>query len=474
MELIEYWRIIARRKWLILLLFVTAVGSAYLASEWMRPVYEAQTTILIEEAGATLALPLLEGVPDGSSNAVQNAVEILESRSLAEATAAAVGLTLEPRSPEFSAFRERIHVRPVQGTDTIVVSVEDTDPARARDIANALVAAYIERSLDAKRTAARSAREFVEGQLRVVADELTQAEEALRRYKESEAIVAPSAQAQAVIDHIAALESGRAEAVVALEETEQQLAEIRTALASEEPTLITATTITDNPLVEGYRRRLAELEMQLAAGLESYTERHPEIVRLRAQIAEVNRELAQTAEKIVSAETVSQNPVYQGLVQQALALQVQQVATRARIDALSEQLEEAEALFSGLPEKELTLARLAREAEVSEQIYLMLREKNEEFRIQEAQETASVRVIDPAIAPTEPIKPRPKLNMAIAGFLGLFVGCGLAFLLEFLDTTLRTPQEVEQVLELPVLGQIPLVRPARAAISANGRGEAAT
>lgn len=469
MELLEYWRIVAKRKWVILLLFVAAVVSAYVASDLMTPIYEASTTMLIEDDHSVLPLPMLGGTTTGASNAVQNSVEVLKSRVLAETTASRVGLQLDPHSTAFTQFRQSISVRPVQGTDAIRIHVQNADPALAQNTANALVASFVARTLDANRLEARNAREFIDGQLSVVERDLRQSEETLRAYKQREGIVAPSEQTQTVIDQIAGLEKARAEANVAVQESERQLEEIRQAMSREEPTLVASTTITDNPMVNGYREQLADLEAQLAAALETYTERHPQIIRLKAQIEEVNQKLSNEAAKIVSAETHTRNPVYQGLVQQAIAAQIQQVSLEARVNALEGLVQKAETAFSHLPDKELQLARLTRDAQVSEQIYLMLRQKNEEFRIQEAQKTPNVRVIDPALRPVQPVKPKKKLNMAIAGFLGLFVGCGLAFVIEFLDTTIRTRQEVEAQLGLPVLGQIPQFAVVSRRAAANGK-----
>ena len=85
----------------------------------------------------------------------------------------------------------------------------------------------------------------------------------------------------------------------------------------------------------------------------------------------------------------------------------------------------------------------------------MLRQRYEEMRITEAMEAANVAVLDPAIVPQNPVKPRKMLNVAIAGFLGIFVGVGLAFVLEFLDTTFKSPDEIESYLGLPILGRMP-------------------
>lgn len=85
----------------------------------------------------------------------------------------------------------------------------------------------------------------------------------------------------------------------------------------------------------------------------------------------------------------------------------------------------------------------------------MLLTRNEETRIAEAMQTADVQVIDAATVPVNPVKPRVKLNIAIGAVLGIFLGVGLAFLLEFIDNTIKTKEDVERLLGVPVLGQIP-------------------
>ena len=87
----------------------------------------------------------------------------------------------------------------------------------------------------------------------------------------------------------------------------------------------------------------------------------------------------------------------------------------------------------------------------------MLRERLEEVRIVEAMRTPEVAVIDPAVASHVPVSPRPTLNLVLGTFLGLFLGIGLALGLEFLDSTVRSPDEAEALLGLPVLGRIPVI-----------------
>jgi uncharacterized protein involved in exopolysaccharide biosynthesis len=105
--------------------------------------------------------------------------------------------------------------------------------------------------------------------------------------------------------------------------------------------------------------------------------------------------------------------------------------------------------------------QLQHEADMNRQNYQLYLTKFEESRISDAMDAekiANVSLIEPARRPLKPVSPKVRLNMALAVFLGLFGGLGLAFLLEFLDDSLEKIEDVEKHLELPVLASIPELR----------------
>jgi len=134
------------------------------------------------------------------------------------------------------------------------------------------------------------------------------------------------------------------------------------------------------------------------------------------------------------------------------------VALQAKKDALSRIREQFSTRLRSMPQKELQLARLEREYEINAHTYGMLMEKYEEVKIVEAGKMANVRIVDRATLPESPVKPKKRLNLALGLLIGLGLGIGAAFLLEYVDTSIRSPTEVEKLVGLPVLGAIPKVK----------------
>src|SRR5690606_17443136 len=184
----------------------------------------------------------------------------------------------------------------------IRISVQGEDPVEASRIANAAAQAFIDFNRDMNRTEATSARLFIEVQLQLVEEQLREAELALQIYREEQRVLDPVQESRLVLERITQLESQYAATQLAYEETLRRLDEVRTRLEAEDPTLVSSTTISNNPMVTTYRSALFQLETELAGLLNQYSEQHPQVQTVRAKIAEVERQLSNEVERIVSNE----------------------------------------------------------------------------------------------------------------------------------------------------------------------------
>jgi tyrosine-protein kinase Etk/Wzc len=184
--------------------------------------------------------------------------------------------------------------------------------------------------------------------------------------------------------------------------------------------------IKEKKVVDPLQIKMADLRFTLSTLSQRYTQEHPRILRLKKQINDLaTRQGEKQAQEIKPAEY---------------------------------EKKEIKVSRKDIAGKKLKYVRLAREVEVNKKLYLMFKEKLEEARINEAQKVESVSIVDPAVMPTSPITERGRMNVLIGAMMGLMLGIALAFIFESLDTSIGTIEEIEKVLQLPVLGVIPSAR----------------
>ena len=194
----------------------------------------------------------------------------------------------------------------------------------------------------------------------------------------------------------------------------------------------------------------------MASAREKYTEKHPEVQRLASEIEKVKANLAGAVANVVGSQVSTPNPMRQGLLLRVVEAEAAVTAARAQQEAMGLLIAREEAKLEQLPAKELSLARVVREFELAQQIYVMLRTRYEEASIAEETQVSDVFPLDIAITPEKPVKPRKVLNTAIAMVLGVFVGVGAAFVAEFSDPSFKSIEELERILGLPTLAAVPV------------------
>ena len=458
MDLLELWNILMKRKLQIILCFIVAVVAAGVISMYMEPIYQATATLMLKnEKASTLAALDPLGALTGSSQAnvmLQNYIYMLTSRTMLTDVLETMGIN-PVTGDDLRAVNNALTVQQVTGTEILEIKFESPDREFAADFVNTLSQKFIDTTRDDNRSDLRTAREYLAEQIEIVAAQLKEAEEKLRSFRETERVIQPMQDSSLLVQQYVQWDTELTQTKIARIEVEQRLTQIQEKLLAQDEIIISSTTIQNNPLVQSYQQRLADLEIALSGARELYTERHPEVLSLQAEIQEVRTKLANEVERVIATETQTINPIHSQLYSQLISTQVELVAINAREQAILEQRNALEGQYTNIPEKELELVRLMREVSVHEDIYLMLMTRYEEIRINEQMHSGNLQIVDPAVVPHNPIKPRVKLNIAIGGVLGLFVGVGLAFLLEFVDNTIKTKEDVERVLGLPVIGQIP-------------------
>ncbi|HVE77909.1 MAG TPA: polysaccharide biosynthesis tyrosine autokinase [Gemmatimonadaceae bacterium] len=336
-----------------------------------------------------------------------------------------------------AGVRSTLSTRARPQTDIIEIAYESTDPELAAAVANAAAQAYAEFSSESQRTAARGKTEFIRGSLAEQEARLAERQDALRAFKVREGITdvkVEQGRLAAAIDHF---ESERQQVIADRAVYETLLGKITAADTADEELqrLVGTRAVTDNKLVSDLYTVWFELlsTRDEAITTRGLLPRHPDVQAIDVRIRRTKSQLREAS----------------GLYLANLNSRHQTLATA--IGNLRRQSER-------YPPLEAEQAKLEADVRTAQRLYDDLQSQLQLSRISESAEGGSVRLIDAAEVPSFAVLPLRRRAMMLAAILGLALGLGLAVLLDRLDTSVRSPDELVQRLDLNVLGMVPMIR----------------
>lgn len=341
------------------------------------------------------------------------------------------GLRINPFNATVAGLRQQIKAAEVgKKTNIISVSYNDTNPKQASDVVNTLVRVYLDQSVGFKTEEANRTVGFVEDQLKELRGALDSAEKNLQSYKSSSGVVQLDATAQQLITKLSATEQQRTGITLQKKQTEFALASLQDAMRRGQT--YSPSGAVAAPLVGAMASKLAELEVEKRSLLTQATENHPAVRAVQSQIDELHQKIKSTYLN----------------EQRTLASQ------EADINA---ELGRYEGVLKSLPEAERDLAKLTRVTKVNADIYTFLLQKHEEARIARASTISNISIVDPAIVPEQPVKPKKSKNLLLGLLVGCMLGVGLAFFQEYLDDTIKDVEGAKRELKWPLLAMIPCI-----------------
>jgi uncharacterized protein involved in exopolysaccharide biosynthesis len=440
----EYLRVLRKHVWLVLACFVVVLATVALGTFLQRPIYRATTKALLErEAPRVVNFQDLGPAGGESMEFFQTQVQVIKSRPVAQRVIDT--LDLKGKKPELAqaadpveAFLGAVSVEPVRNTRLVEIQVEDADPKLAADMANTLAGAYVHQNLELKLSAARDALSWLTAQVSDLKTKVNESELALQRYREQAGLIQVEEKQSLGARKLAEFNSAYIEAKAKRLEMETRLGELRR--ASKQPEVLESSPLViNNPLIQRLKGQLADLEVQRSKLLKTYREKHPEVVKIQSQVDEVGQKIREEVGRI------------------ALSVESEYNALRARENAMLQAVNQYRDEAQALGKKEIQFGILKREADSNQQLYDVLLKRLKETSLSQGLDSSNVRIVETAIVPVRPVKPRKALNLALGAVVGLVVGVCAAFFLEYMDDTVRTPEQVERALGVPVFSLIPVL-----------------
>jgi capsular exopolysaccharide synthesis family protein len=443
----DYWRIIRKRRNVVILSAILFTLFSYLFAvvRSPEPLYEATSAVKVEKA-TDLTTLLLGTVSWTSWDNVATQAVIITSFPIFEESARQMGLIPENVSSTqvrntrkylqvVNGLKSQIATEQEGNTNIINITAKSSKPTEAALLANTVAEVYRQNNIDERNKKVRETREFIEKQLEVVESRLQQAEQNLRNYEKDTKLVAIDAQTSAAIDRLISLENEVADLQQRRVEVRRQLGLLKQFREGNQSVSEEAFYVEDpSPQLAKLTTKFRDLSLRREVLLNDYTEEHPEVASVDAELANVLSEMDKELRSML--------------------------ATMAgRLQDLGKRLETARDQAMAIPDSVLTLARLRREVEVNEDLLAQLKGKYQEVMIQESGLIEEVKIVKPALEPSYPINmPNTLMNTVTGGIIGLVVGLVLALIVETMDTSLGTIEDVEEILGIPVLGVIPSIQ----------------
>ncbi|NQT33009.1 MAG: polysaccharide biosynthesis tyrosine autokinase [Candidatus Omnitrophica bacterium] len=371
LNLWDYWRIIYKRKWIIISVFLISVISSYLFVEKVDPLFRSSVTLFINTSRTPIAEITGSGVTfwGGGSENFETQLELIRSYKTLKRVALDLGYITEDSKEErvqdvVAGLRGKINVSIKETTELVIISATDKKPLEAKKIAETVANVFIENRWEKKVEQARNTKEFVEKQLKKIDETITDVSRKL--------------------EILGVEPTGLAEAPIA----PKQFNEL------------------------DQRARLIQLQLTVEDLRVRYTDNYPGIINRLLEIEALEKEL---------------------------------------------NLSEEEKAMPNIDREVLNVSKLRNELVINQKLYGLLKERYEKALILEASKTKDTEIVDPASLPRASITAQATSNFVLAGAIGLILGFVAAFVVESMDTSIGTIEDVEDYLKMPVLGVIPQI-----------------
>jgi succinoglycan biosynthesis transport protein ExoP len=479
----DYLKMLLKRRRLVVGVLVAALGIGAFITFLTPPQYTASVTIKIDEGTPAQGFGEMMAAGD---DYYQTQVALLKSRGLAAKVITNLGLESNPKfvvvrtpleqlsrrvtgfsnsaltyvsdlistllgstpapeepppavadfamgvHPRFIGVYQRLfEVQPVPKTSLVRVLFTTADPRLSQELAAAHAATFIRMNLETRFDLTKEAREFLEKKLSDAKLKVMASEQAIQRFRQRHGVVSLEGHQNVIVERMVDLNRRLTESRAKRIELES-LSRIVKGRDIEYLSEVIA-----NNLIQQLRVRLEGLEAEQARLATIFKPDHPRLVELKQQISQARRRLSLEINNVVRG------------------IESDYSAARARENALQAEADSQQQAALDLKNLGVQHAILQGELDTSRGVLESISKRINETTISSDSPISNIQVVEPAERPLVASSPQAMRNLLLALALGLFSGVSLALLLEHLDSTMRTPQDVWRAVAVPTLGVVP-------------------
>ena len=452
-HLLDYLIILKKHQWLVLSFLLTVVTVVTIATFKMKPVYVAAARVEVDrEAQSIQPFQDTNSYDDyvDTENYIETQTKILHSETLALQTIKSMDLG---RYPEFGGnsstfiiphgglasqrpailgtFLGGLSVQRVKDSRLIEVQFEGQDPQLAAQIVNSHLHNYIEANFRSKYDATTQASNWLSAELEDLRAKVEKSEAAKVAYERENQIWTIDEKQNITTQKLADINKSLTDAQTDLVQKQALYQIAKSGDVDQLPDVRTNTYLND------LFKRESEIDEQYVDASAQFGPNYPKVERLAREKKEVNDAIVRAKHNVEAS------------------IETDYRASRERVDLLAAALEKQKGESNDMSEKLVQYHILEHDAESNKQLYDGLQQKLKEAGINAGLRTSNIRIVDPALVPTTPARPQKGKNILLGFLIGVVGGVGLAFLREYLDNTVKSPDDIERLVGLPSLAVVP-------------------
>jgi succinoglycan biosynthesis transport protein ExoP len=441
-----YLKVLRDRWSLITSVFVVTVVSAMVFTYLQPRVYQGVATVLIDpEAPTVVKIQEVFNDSNASGEYYGTQYQLLRSRPVIEPVIQRLNLKRRiglPAGDPYPRMVGYLTIEPVKSSRLVLVRFDNSDPAIAMEVANAIAEQFVRYSIEVRQAEAQTAVTWLNEQIDSLRTKAQQSSKALQTYQAKADLLGLQEQRQItqakLLDFNRAYQDAQNQRMASESKLRELSRIVKDPLGSE-----TIFIVANDPLIQKLKTEASDLQIERSKVSQYTREKHPDLMQLDAQIREVKQRLQSEIQKMVGA------------------IETESKVAKAREETLLANLNELRREARVLSEREAQAMMLQRDKDSVEELHASVLKRFKETGLASGLATTNIRVVEPAQTPTWPIRPKTNLIMAVASVFGLALGVGVAFVAESLDRRARSPEDIEQALGVPVLGVVPIFRARR-------------
>lgn len=481
-HLSEYIMVLMKRRTLIVLVFILTVLTTTFYSFTAPPIYESSARLIIDKESSNSPITGERTEYENyhsQSMTFNTSIKMISSKPIIKEVIAALNLdTLDMKqeleirffrqwifqlkdnikrllkqdketslSPEeiqnremqvlIGRIQDKITVEQERDTRLLNITVKDKSPQLAAAIANTLVEKYMAFNLANKMEASKQTLEWLNNELYDLRKKLEDDEQKFFEYKQENMVFSIEGKQKQAEQKIQEFNNRYLETRNKRLELDTKINELGKNLYNIKG-VANVRSLINNPLIETIYSKIIDLEIELSRLSKIYKSKHPQILQAESELEKSRNSLSLEIQKEIKN------------------LKSERKVLHAREEALEKTMAEFEKEALDTSSKELKYTILQRNVNTSKNLYELMVSRIKESNILQTANTSNIRQVEIAQVPIGPVSPNKKRNILLSLIAGIFLGCGLAFFLEYMDQTVRTEEDIQQHFNLPVLSVIPL------------------